>query len=54
MLNPNLNRKAIAEEFAHDGRVRIENLLDEEIMAAAANGVGFFYCGYKMNRAKPL
>ena len=98
MLNPNLNREAIAEEFAHDGRVRIENLLDEDIaerirdhclnnvpyeyltnlndksvvitpdemknmdrqqlgemqqhIMAAANGVGFFYCGYKMNRAR--
>ena len=99
MLNPNLNREAIAEEFAHDGRVRIENLLDEDIaerirdyclnnvpyeyltnlndksvvitpdemknmdrqqlgemqqhiMTAATNGVGFFYCGYKMNRAR--
>jgi SM-20-related protein len=99
MLNPNLNKAAIAEEFARDGRVRIKNLLDEDIaerirdiclnnvpyeyltnvndksvvitpdemknmdrqqlgeiqqhiMDAAANGVGFFYCGYKMNRAK--
>ena len=99
MLNPNLDKKAIAEEFARDSRVRIADLLDpdiaerirdcclnnvpyeyltnlngesvvitpdemknysrqelvemqQHIMTAAANGVGFFYCGYKMNRAQ--
>jgi len=99
MLNPDLDRVAIAAEYKRDGRVRIENLLQEDIaerirdyclhnvpyeyltnlngenvvitaeemknldqeqkvemqhhiMNAAANGVGFFYCGYKMDRAR--
>jgi SM-20-related protein len=98
MLNPKLDRAALAEKFAVDGRVRIENILDEDvaerirdyclhhlafeyltnvegkhvvitaeemkklsqqqikevqqdIMSAAADGIGFFYCGYKMDRA---
>ena len=28
MLNPDLDRAALAEQFAVDGRVRIENILD--------------------------
>jgi len=99
MLNPNLDRAALAEQFAIDGRIRIEAILDADvatrirecclesvpyeyltnidgknvviteeemqklsdeqvrelqtnIMNAAGNGVGFFYCGYKRNRAK--
>ncbi len=98
MLNPDLDRAALAEQFAVDGRVRIENILDadvaerireycanhlqyeylthvdgkhvvltaeemnnldqqqlkelqQHIMAAASEGVGFFYCGYKLDRA---
>ena len=98
MLNPNLDRTMLADTFAVDGRVRIENLFDEEvaermreycmshvpyeylthidgrnvvitaeemknlsqeelsdlqhnIMDAASNGIGFFYCGYMMVRA---
>ena len=97
MLNPDLDRKALAKQFAIDGRLRIENVLDADvaerirdycanhlhydyltnvegksvaltaeemknldqqqltdlqkhIMSAAAEGVGFFYCGYKMGR----
>ena len=97
MLNPNLDRAALAEQFAVDERIRIENVLDadvaerirdccanhlhydylthvdgknvaltpeemknldpqqlselqQHIMAAAAEGVGFFYCGYQMGR----
>jgi len=97
MLNPDLDRKALANQFAVDGRVRIENVLDadvaerirdycanhlhydyltnidgknvvltaeemknldqqqltelqQHIMTAAAEGIGFFYCGYKMGR----
>jgi SM-20-related protein len=100
VLNPNLDKTAIAEEFAKDGRVRIPEVLDSEtaerlrecclnhvpyeyvthidgkslvitrdemknfdreqlqdmqkdLMANARNGVGFFYCGYKMDRAQP-
>ena len=97
MLNPNLDRAALAKQFAVDERIRIENVLDadvaerirdccanhlhydyltnvdsknvalteeemknldpqqlselqQHIMAAAAEGVGFFYCGYQMGR----
>jgi SM-20-related protein len=99
VLNPNLDKEAIAAEFAKDGRARIHDLLDEDtaerirdcclnhvpyeylthidgkslvitqdemsnldneqmmamqenLMSAAQNGVGFFYRGYKMDRAK--
>jgi len=31
MLNPNLDRAAFAEQFAVDGRVRIENILDADV-----------------------
>lgn len=97
MLNPDLDRAALVGQFAVDGRVRIENILDADvaerireccldhvpyeyltnidgqnvvitademqklseeqllelqknIMTAASSGVGFFYCGYKINR----
>ena len=31
MLNPDLDRKALAEQWAVDGRVRIENVLDADV-----------------------
>ena len=98
MLNASLDREELATRFREDGRVRVENVLDEQIadrirdccinvvpfeflfhidgknvalsaqemtqldmahrkelqqkmLAAAADGIGFFYCGYKMTRA---
>jgi Rps23 Pro-64 3,4-dihydroxylase Tpa1-like proline 4-hydroxylase len=98
MLNPDLDRAALARIYAHDGRVRIKNLFDENyvrriaalcqdhvpyeyltyfdgknvvipademhgltpqqqqelqrsVINAARRGQGFFYCGYKMQRA---
>ena len=97
MLNPNLDRAALAEQYAADDRVRILGVLQPEVAerifsicsgdvpweylthidgknvvipsadlermsgeesselyrrigAAAAEGVGFFYCGYKIDR----
>ncbi len=97
MLNPDLDRAALAKQFIVDGRVRVENILAPEvaeriqdycsnhlqydyltnidgknvvltademknlnqqqltelqqsIMTQAAEGIGFFYCGYKIGR----
>jgi len=99
MLNPNLDKQQLAHEFAVDGRIRIDDILEPElaervrnaclnsipfeylshvdgenivipaesmasldpaeaqalqskVVAAASAGVGFFYCGYMMDRAK--
>ena len=98
MLNPDLDKQQFAREFAVDGRIRIDDILDpalaervrdvclnsvpfeyvshvdgenivipaesmatmvpadakalqNKILAAASKGVGFFYCGYMMDRA---
>lgn len=97
MLNPNIDRKALAAQYAADDRVRIPALLEEavaerirdiclrdvpweylthvdgknivipasdfermnqgdanelyrKVSSAASDGVGFFYCGYKIDR----
>jgi Rps23 Pro-64 3,4-dihydroxylase Tpa1-like proline 4-hydroxylase len=99
MLNPNLDKKQLARDFAIDGRLRIDDILDPDyaervrdaclnsvpfeyvsyvdgenivipaesmakmdpaeaqalqskVVAAASEGVGFFYCGYMMDRAR--
>lgn len=99
MLNPDLDRNALAARYREDGRVRVENVFDLEVaerirrcciddvpyeflfyvdgknvaisaremngldlaqrkelqqsmISAASDGVGFFYCGYKMTRMK--
>ena len=50
MLNPNLDRAALAAKFREDGRIRVENVLDpqiaERIRAACMNDVPFRFVAH--------
>ncbi len=56
MLNPNLDRATLAEQFAVDGRIRIENVLDaavaERVRDGCAKHLHLSLAGWF--RAKPL